>query len=58
MNELPEPVVPGSSRLPDHEDESNEERYSARRQQWAASRFRSEQRCDDRQEGEKHDPHP
>ena len=58
MNEVPEAVVPGSSRLADHENESNEEGYSAHYQQRDASRFRSEQRRDNRQECEKHDPHP
>jgi hypothetical protein len=58
MNELPEAVVPGSPRLADHEHEPNEKGDSAPRQQWDASRFRSEERRDNRQEGEKHYPHP
>jgi len=58
MNELPEAVGSGSARLADHENESNEEGDSAHRQQCDASRFRSEQGRDNRQEGDKQDPHP
>jgi len=58
MNEVPEAIVPGSSRMANHENESDNECYSAHSQQGDASGFGGKQRRQNGQKGEKHDSHP